>query len=654
MAVSNSWGVPLIAFSIFLLGRPYQGIIQDAYIYIGRALADLDPNGVGRDLMFVHDGQFGFSLFRFVAKTMVMLFGPAMAAKALAMTAAFAWFFAAFAFARAFASGPAAWTAVIFAALLPASYGPPSPFGFAELIAIPRPFAEALVLASLAALAARRDIARLLCLLLAALLHPIMALAGFGVLIVVRGGEDKRWFLVSGVAGALSIVAAVFNVPLFDRLLLPVDSAFRDSYELQKAALFPTLWPIESFPPLIVQSVTIAIAAHLQQGRGRQILAAIIVAGLGGIAIAAIFGDWLSSLLIVQAQPWRTAWLMSAAGAMSLGFCSVELWRRGPASRIVLALLVLAWSLNMQLLPAGPAMLTLSLRFGMQSVACIVAAVLALFFHFGEERYAPLLKSHYVLGVWVFTIALAAVWIIPLIIYPVQLTIAAPAGYANLSLVGVRDLLAIPLCALAAYLAIGESRTGLHLLRYCAFILLPAAVWFWDHRTPAQRVLEEERPSPELMRVIDRHQGEVLWIGGLAEAWFFLRRPQWESPLQRGPTIFSSVLTAEWRSRTQALIALQLINRNDIAPWKPFEAADRPRVTPDHVRQLCAQSGAPAWIIAPLDHATEPRAGFDMKIWQLREPLFKPIKGDGSYLWQKIEAYGFIACGSLSKASMQQ
>jgi hypothetical protein len=76
------WQVPLIALSIFLLSRPYQGIIQDAYIYMGRALADLDPNGVGRDLMFVHDGQFGFSLFRFAATAMTALSGLARGRKA--------------------------------------------------------------------------------------------------------------------------------------------------------------------------------------------------------------------------------------------------------------------------------------------------------------------------------------------------------------------------------------------------------------------------------------------------------------------------------------------------------------------------------------------------------------------------------------------
>src|SRR6516165_9919177 len=77
----KSWCIPLIALSVFLLSRPYPGIVQDAYIYMGRALADLDPDGVGRDLMFVHDGQFGFSLFRYMSKAMVAMTGLASAAK---------------------------------------------------------------------------------------------------------------------------------------------------------------------------------------------------------------------------------------------------------------------------------------------------------------------------------------------------------------------------------------------------------------------------------------------------------------------------------------------------------------------------------------------------------------------------------------------
>jgi hypothetical protein len=130
--VKASWPpIPLIAFLVFVLSRSHRGIVRDAYIYLGRALADLDPNGVGRDLMFVHDGQFDFSLFRFLTTAMVELFGPGAGAEILASMAALAWFFAAAAFARQFASGAAVWAVVIFATLLPASYGAPHLFSFA-------------------------------------------------------------------------------------------------------------------------------------------------------------------------------------------------------------------------------------------------------------------------------------------------------------------------------------------------------------------------------------------------------------------------------------------------------------------------------------------------------------------------------------------
>jgi hypothetical protein len=90
MTLNDSWQLPLVVLGFFLLSRPYLGIVQDAYVYMGRALADLDPGGVGRDLMFVHDGQFGFTLFRFVAKAMAKSFGLAITAKTLAAMAALA------------------------------------------------------------------------------------------------------------------------------------------------------------------------------------------------------------------------------------------------------------------------------------------------------------------------------------------------------------------------------------------------------------------------------------------------------------------------------------------------------------------------------------------------------------------------------------
>ncbi len=616
----------LIAFSVFLLSRPYRGIIQDAHIYMGRALADLDPNGVGRDLMFVHDGQFGFSLFRLAAAAMVWCFGLAAAAKTLAILAAFAWFFGVRAVAQQFASGATVWVAVIFVALLPNVYGAPYPLGFAELIAIPRPFAEAFVLAGLAAFAANRDGVALMFIGAAALLHPIMALAGCAVVLAVLGWEDKRWFWFFAPAAALVILAGWLGVPLLDRLFMAVDPALRSLHESRSPFLFPSLWPFESFPPLLVQATSIAIAAHGQNGRRRVILAAIITVGLGGIAMSAIFGDWLSSLLFLQAQLWRMAWLMAAVGAMAFGICAVDLWRGGPSGRVILALLVLCWSFNTQGAVVGS------------------AAILALLLYCRAARFASWFTPRRVVAVWIFIIAVSILWQLRLYTYLWHFAMSSPAGYGNLQMVLIRWFLVLPLCAITIYFVVAKPRMS-HFLQSAGLVgLLAAAFALWDHRSPAQRMMEESSPPPEITRLLGQRQGEVLWVDGLAEAWFVLGRLQWASPLQGIPIIFSSPLAAEWRRRMQRLMDLRLADQKSFAPWSAPASADRARLSQDGVRRLCAQDDAPAWIIAPLEQGKATPPGIDMKIWTLPQPHFQMTKADDDYTWRQIDAFGVILC----------
>lgn len=154
--------------------------------------------------------------------------------------------------------------------------------------------------------------------------------------------------VLRAIGGALLVWAGGLGLPFVDRLFTAIDPSLRGLHETRSPFLFPSHWPIESFPPLLVQATTLAIAASFQKGRHQTILAAILLIGLSGIAVTAIFGDWLSSLLFVQAQPWRMAWLMAAAAAMALAVVSVELWRRGRSGRLVLAFLALCWSLNTQ------------------------------------------------------------------------------------------------------------------------------------------------------------------------------------------------------------------------------------------------------------------------------------------------------------------
>ncbi len=62
------------------------------------------------------------------------------------------------------------------------------------------------------------------------------------------------------------------------------------------------------------------------------------------------------------------------------------------------------------------------------------------------------------------------------------------------------------------------------------------------------------------------------------------------------------------------------------------------------VKQLCARDDAPAWIVAPLYRGEEPPAGIEITRWRLPEGQFRLSKGDGAYMFEKIDAYGVIPC----------
>src|SRR5438874_2174566 len=110
-------------------------------------------------------------------------------------------------------------------------------------------------------------------------------------------------------------------------------------------------------------------------------------------------------------------------GGDGLGCCFSRIVAGGQSGRLVLALLVLCWSLNTQFAVAGP------------------AAILALCFHFGASRFAPGLTPKLVPCTWIFTVVTAVIWKVRLLAYPWHFSMEAPAGHGNFELLIVRGYL---------------------------------------------------------------------------------------------------------------------------------------------------------------------------------------------------------------------
>lgn len=339
----DDWPAVLCVAAIFLLSHPFAGMIGDSKIYMGRALADADPGGVGRDIMFVLDGQSRFSLFGFLARTALANLSPAFSAQAIVVLSQILLIAALVVFCRRLAGRRFVGIAIL-AAVLPAAYGPPGLLHFAEPLAEPRPLAEAFVLFGLVAWLANRRLVSAALLVIAAAIHPLMALAGLAAIGIILMTEHVAWRFLAGATAFAFVAGAAFGLPFARRLLELADAQWLELLRSRSPLLFPDLWIGDTAPLMGVQALTLLAAAQRSAGQLRLMFLAVLATGVGGIALACIAGLYWPSILLLQLQVWRTWWLVAALSPIAFGYLVVDIGRRSPREQIALAALTLAWA----------------------------------------------------------------------------------------------------------------------------------------------------------------------------------------------------------------------------------------------------------------------------------------------------------------------
>ncbi len=633
----GSRATPLALISLaalFALCHPYEGLVGDSTVYVGRILADHDPAGLGRDLLFANDGQSNFSLFRILAGPLVLALGPSLAAAIVAAAGSLCWLAGLVALAHGLARGRTAWAIVILVTVLPTGYGDTGHFAFAEPSAVPRPFAEAAVISAFAAILAGRWRLALASLAAAAALHPIMAMPGIGVagmLWLWQLAPARRRialaFLVALVG--VSVLAGLAGVPLLARMGRVVDAEWFGMIASRGPHLFPTLWTSSALSPLMAATGTLMVAARLvTPPRGRLFLAVVIVGG-AGLAASVVLSDTLHLMLFVQLQMWRATWLVAVLGGCALAACADALWRRDDVGRLALALLALAWAI-----PLSPLF-----------TAVLVGAALLLEFGTLKDRL-PL--GGRVIG-WLYALAGLAImiWVLGGVAGYLAFLRALPSGDAPRLADPVRNgLQTVPLAVAAAVWLLGPrlpARWAVPSLALVAFALGLAAVALWDQRPAAARVLEHAAP-PGFAAPAGDPPSDVLWLDGMGEAWFSLRRPQYLSAQQAVSMVFSRALAMEWRHRAQLLVDAGLARRSILRPFTTPADGDRLRVTPDALARFCGRVDAPGAIVLPIEKGTlaPPVAG--LSLWPLRTPLFAYEGHVSAEEWHEITALAAIPC----------
>lgn len=616
--------------AFYALEHPFPGVIGDSKIYMGRALADLDPDGIGRDLMFRLDGQSQFSLFTPAARWLVAHLPFAASAALIAALGGLLWFGGALAFARRALPGKALLiAAVVFAA--PAVYGPYRLLSYAETLAEPRPYAEAFTLFALAVFLSGRLVPALALLAVAAALHPIMALAGVAAIGLALAAEDRRWLLLA-LGGALALLVAVaLDAPIAGRLRVMVDAKWLALLIDRNAYLFPHLWNGDDFVLPAVQAATILLAASRVEGRLKRLLHAGLAAGALGLFVAWIAGACLPSLLLLQAQTWRMWWLTGCLAAFSLAICAIRFGAAGAREKFALAMLVFAWT--------------------MASQGAIVFVPLGIAIFVATPRLSRDLAMSGKIAALVW-LGLAAAVAVPAAVMLVKwLDLPATDGFTP---VLTKRLLAVAgdtfLMGVAALAAFGRPRSFAPLPPAAALAgaLLAAALGarLWFDPDSYARAIADARVQHELKAVTPR-DGEILWLHGSLEPWVWLRRPHWLADIQGAGIVFSRELALLYRSRAEALASAgldngSLVRRYADLPKQWLAPLERARIAP-----LCARPDAPAYIIAPVAGDATLDPALAARPW--RPPALRletSVAGD-KLETVRIENYAVIDCAHL-------
>ena len=620
--------VALFAFWAFC--NPYFGIGSGSLIYTARALADLDPTGVGRDMMLANDGQSGFTLFTFLMREIAARCGVPGATMLLSGFAMVVSFLSFAIVAERMAPKRVATLAIVFGAALPAAYGGFQLFAYAEAAATPRPLAEALVLCGLAALLSRRRALAGLLMVGAALLHPIMALPGVVMLLLWFAIEDIRWISIIVALVVIAVGAAFLGFHPVDRVLTIVDPEWRALLLERNPQLFPTLWPNGWIGRLAARDATILVAAGLTSTKERRLFLLALAVGLIGLAVAYLLDERVTSLLLLQAQTWRMVWLSFALANVAAAVCGFELWKRDGISRIVLALLALSWI------------------WGDQDRMASLFAITAVAIHFGlrSRLYAvPPAVLRFALIV-LLTVGIAGLVMTQTAIH--DIFASAPRGYdeearRTVALLDERT----PFALLAAVLLIsGFPRFNRLWASVASLCILTLAFLYWDQRSEANVYLDSGAGASDLQQLVATRPGEVYWINGSREAWIWLGRPQWLAAIQGAGIVFSRETAIRYRRRADLAIHFGLADDDILSPLLEPHAARLPLLTPANVEGICAAADAPAWIVAPLAAGTKLSAGIAGTEWLAPVEMLEPIEHGTRYEWLRIIRYAVVPCAN--------
>ena len=342
----------LLGFLIWLLNHPYQGVWHDAYIYSLLAAHWLNPAAFANDLFFRFGSQGALTLFTPLFGELVGWLGLNRAAWWVVLGGGLLWVGACLALARTMlGTGFAARFALLLGAVVVMSYSPNrSTFILGENFATARSWAVPLGLASVAALAAKRQGWSLGLGLAATALHPLHGVWVLALWTLARLRTPLALCLAL-LPVAVVVLLGVTNLNLPHVQLMTgdwLDAAVGPTSDIVFQA------PLQSRLPIYC-GVLAALWLGARQGskEWRELYLRLLMLGVSGLGLALVISYWFPVEIVVQGQPWRVMALLIPMAAVALIDLGQRAWRYSAAGRLLVGVFAVLASMGPNWLPGA-------------------------------------------------------------------------------------------------------------------------------------------------------------------------------------------------------------------------------------------------------------------------------------------------------------
>lgn len=527
----------LLAASVYLGAHPYWGIAHDAKLYVGQALQRSGLADLSADLFFAFGSQDRFTGYSAILGYSIGRIGIGWSALIATLLGVVAMLVATHRLVRSLGWGAAALPATVFVAALPGTY---SALGIplVEPYATPRPLACALVLLAVATAAEGRRALPIGFLLIATLLHPLMALPGVAwVALASTPGRTAFALLLTGGVGVVALALA--DISPFDQLLTRIDDSWQLLLEDRAPYLYLLRWEDPAWSGYSGMAAMIAMATFLVAARMEGVTRRFFIAG-GVVAIAGAIatflgGDLMRVALVVQLQPWRALWIAAFLTLVGGGILLTKVI----ATRNV---------------EDSVALMGVSAGLMLQSSASPIPVALA-----GALLIALRLRSDARLRRWAMVamgsvLLMAVTWCL---LERPNLMVARSIGPDATSAwpLALRDpFLWLVIGLLVAWsMAKWRARTLLCSLVLSTFSILALGLWDWQ-RSMHTGFAKAQANTAELVATLPTG-GSVYWSGNTTIPWFELRYPSYVSQIQTAGIVFNRSTAIEAARRTRGVFA---------------------------------------------------------------------------------------------------